>query len=73
MIGAGEKSQQGRPMWIIKGTFLGTWMFAFGTMPFLYKGVQVTLAPRSFSSARKISDVSSTDSQTVLDHSRAER
>lgn len=26
-------------MWILKGTFLGLWLFAFGTMAFLYLAI----------------------------------
>ena len=34
-------------MWIVKGTFLGTWLFAFGTIAFLYFAIFRNLRPNS--------------------------
>ena len=34
-------------MWILKGSFLGLWVFAFGTLAFLYVGVFRNLRPNT--------------------------
>ena len=34
-------------MWIVKGTFLGTWLFAFGTIAFLYFAIFRNMRPNS--------------------------
>jgi hypothetical protein len=42
-------------MWIVKGTFLGAWLFAFGTVGFLYFGLFRNLPPLSAVSLNLIS------------------
>lgn len=34
-------------MWIVKGTFLGTWLFSFGTIAFLYFAIYRNLRPNT--------------------------
>jgi hypothetical protein len=34
-------------MWILKGSFLGLWVFAFGTLAFLYLAVYRSLRPNT--------------------------
>jgi hypothetical protein len=34
-------------MWILKGSFLGVWVFAFGTLAFLYLAVYRSLRPNT--------------------------
>jgi len=34
-------------MWIVKGAFLGVWLFGFGTMAFLYFAIYRNLPPHS--------------------------
>jgi hypothetical protein len=34
-------------VWILKGTFLGLWLFAFGTLAFLYLAVYRNLRPNT--------------------------